>query len=138
MCTSVATGRACVFRRYGEYARCNICANHSDGHGDNNCTDGEYVCECQHGPHLGGNVDPGCSNNSVGYENLTSHYGPEKCKGGHEQSWMCWRVNTVHKTGGSWYSTLATGECTGQTGQECTWRLVEVVKRVNKVQWPCV
>ena len=34
------------------YGRCNICVNHTDHHGNNNCTNGEYTCACS--SHGGG------------------------------------------------------------------------------------
>ena len=35
-----------VDNRFGPYGRCNICENHTDHHGHNNCTNGKYICGC--------------------------------------------------------------------------------------------
>ena len=44
-----------VDSRFTAYSRCNDCENHTDHHGHNNCTNGEYVCACgsSHGGHGG-------------------------------------------------------------------------------------
>ena len=52
---------------YGPYGRCNVCVNGSDGHGDYNCTDNAYVCNC--GGY--GSTSSACPPN-VGYENVSS------------------------------------------------------------------
>eukprot|EP00755_Sulcionema_specki_P014778 Sspe_Gene.57631::Locus_31612_Transcript_2_3_Confidence_0.500_Length_1221::g.57631::m.57631 len=115
--------------RYGTYGRCNICVNHTDHHGDNNCTNGEYVCDCN--THWHSNVSVPCPP-QVGRENVSLHYVQQKCKAG-EPDWECWRSAISEKTGGWWYSTVKDGYC-GAVGASdpCYWRVVEVVKVVNK------
>jgi hypothetical protein len=75
----------------------------------------------------------GC-NASVGRENVTekfSHYG---CKQG-SKNYQCWQANVIKKTGGLWFSTLDEGYCGTDPSTEpknCTWRVKQVVKVVNK------
>lgn len=120
-----------VDSRFGQYALCNICENHTDYHGNDNCTNGQYVCEC--GPF--GHPIP-CTP-PVGMVNITqmfgnaTHGGPFSCNK-FAANYTCWRENAANKLGGLWYSTLVEGACNATSGPDCTWRLVEVVKRVNK------
>jgi hypothetical protein len=109
-----------VDSRFTSYALCNVCQNHTDNHGNNNCTNGEYTCSC-HG---------GC-NASIGARSCSRQFGHSSCHSG-EQAWSCWRGMTAKKTvDGVWYSTLSTGLCT-PTSAYCTWRVAEVVKRVSQ------
>lgn len=111
--------------RFTDYAKCNICVNGTDGHGHNNCTDGEYICGCFNGLKSVP-CKPG-----VGMENLTQTHGNESCSSGQEQ-WQCWRDAAGRKTGGTWFSTLDIGLCGGSKAEACTWRLAQVAKRINK------
>jgi hypothetical protein len=75
----------------------------------------------------------GKCNASVGYENITQAYATRSCKTG-SPNWSCWHDNVAKKTGGMWYSTTTGGYCGDKsvgTGG-CTWKVAEVVKRVNK------
>jgi hypothetical protein len=110
---------------FGPYGRCNICVNGSDHHGNNSCVDGVYDCICSPG------ISP-CGP-AVGYENITEHQAGRKCSKD-SPNWECWRTKVGQKTGGAWYSTTDNGYCgpSGQKSPNCTWRMVEVVKRVNK------
>jgi hypothetical protein len=112
-------------RDTGAYARCNICVNGSDHHGNNSCTDGVYDCTCE--------GSAGCTN-AVGVQNLTSFFGGHACKPG-DPTWECWHDATCRKTGGMWYSTTDEGYCgdgSKPAPANCTWRVAEFVKRVNK------
>ncbi len=116
-----------VDSRWGDYARCNICINGSDHHGHDNCTDGEYICGC------GSFYQPGPCTPPVGRWNLTERMNRE-CKRD-EPYWECWRSNVVKKTQGFWYSTLKEGYCgdgSSPPPANCTWRVDEVIKVVNK------
>ena len=58
----------------------------------------------------------------------STHHG----HGSSESGW--WQYNTVMKTGGWWYSSLADGHCndTSLSSGSCSWRVAEVSKRVVK------
>jgi len=68
---------------FGPYARCNICVNGTDGHGNNSCVDGVYDCVCT-GHH--GSIVP-CGP-PVGYVNVSSYH--RDCNEG-DPDWVCWR-----------------------------------------------
>ena len=74
----------------------------------------------------------GC-NASIGFENVTANFGTRSCEA-KAPNWSCWHDNVAKKTGGMWYSTTKDGYCgdnkLGTNG--CTWKVAEVVKRVNK------
>ena len=60
----------------------------------------------------------------VGYMNISSEFGRRGCQEG-DPNWACWHDNVAKKTGGSWYSTTKEGYGT-------SWKVAQVVKRVNK------
>lgn len=73
-------------------------------------------------------------NASVGRMNISSFFGARGCRQG-SPAYECWRDNVAQKTGGTWYSTKGEGLCAqGQRPgiDNCTWRVAEVVKVVNK------
>ena len=43
-----------------------------------------------------------------------------------------WRYNVADLLGGHWYSTPSTGLCTHKDSLRCTWRVVEVIKKVSR------
>ena len=63
-----------VAAAYGPYGRCNVCVNGTDNHGDYNCTNGAYVCNC--GGYGGGSTK--CPAN-VGFENVSAHLSSRGC-----------------------------------------------------------
>jgi len=110
----------------GNYGRCNICDTKnattgtcSDSHGDENCTCGAYVCNCN--PYGGGKAACGPA---VGYENVTAHFASRGCGRG-STNWECWHDNIAKKTGGNWYSAFKNGYGT-------QWKVSQIIKRVNK------
>lgn len=107
---------------FGPYGRCNVCVNGTDGHGDNNCKDNAYICNCG-----GGGGSSKCPAN-VGFENVSTHFAGRRCNTG-SPNYMCWKDATAGKvttpTGGVWYSTTDEGYGT-------TWKVATVVKRVSK------
>jgi hypothetical protein len=94
-----------------------------------NCTNGAYVCECgllQHDPHA-------CTP-PVGMIDITTLFANSSylhCDS-NSPNFTCWQLNTANKLNGTWYSTLVEGMCNKTSGPACTWRVAEVVKRVNK------
>ena len=110
---------------YGQYGRCNVCANGTDHHGDNNCTDGTYVCTCSSDFH----VHEDCGN-TVGASNISIDHN-RTCSAG-DPDWRCWQDAAGIKLGGMWYSTTTEGYCGSAQSQNCSWRVAEVVKVVNK------
>jgi len=70
-------------------------------------------------------------NASVGRENITQFFGQHTCSAG-SANWECWRDNVAKKTGGLWFSTVDTGYCGEHQSDDCTWRVVEVTKVINK------
>ena len=118
-----------VDSRYGSYGRCNICVNGTDHHGNNSCTDGVYWCSCGEWGEKAKQCGP-----AVGYEDISDHFGGRGCKAG-SKNWECWHDATAVKTGGAWYSTDSVGYCgdgTAPSPTGCTWRVVNVVKRIAK------
>lgn len=116
-----------VDKRFGEYGRCNVCVNGSAG-GVPCKHEGDYLCAC------GGFRSTTPCPAAVGYENVTAHFGTRACRPGNAD-WECWRANVAKKTGGSWYSTTEKGYCgdgSSPPPKNCTWRVAEVVKVVNK------
>eukprot|EP00930_Biecheleria_cincta_P041208 TRINITY_DN28216_c0_g1_i1.p1 TRINITY_DN28216_c0_g1~~TRINITY_DN28216_c0_g1_i1.p1 ORF type:complete len:318 (+),score=26.51 TRINITY_DN28216_c0_g1_i1:34-987(+) len=113
-------------QRWGGYARCNICINGTDHHADNNCTNDKYVCAC--GDDF---KHPERCNASVGRSNISQRYGSDRCVVG-MPAWECWRQAVAAKTGGLWFSTMDGGHCGDANASDCTWRTVQIVKRVNK------
>ena len=112
--------------QFGTYGKCNICINGTDHHGDNHCVDGTYVCDCSvlyNSTH----VDCGPQ---VGVVNLSAVHLPP-CEED-DPEWSCWRVAVANKTGGMWYSTTSKGYCGNPNATECTWRVAEIIKVVNK------
>ena len=61
------------------------------------------------------------------------HFAQRSCSSS-SKNYECWRDNIAKKTGGMWYSTTEQGYCADrQLGEgNCTWRVNQVVKRVNK------
>jgi hypothetical protein len=58
------------------------------------------------------------------------------CREG-QSDWECWRDNVAKKTGGLWYSTTKNGYCgdgTVPAPANCTWKVAQEIKRVNKVR----
>jgi len=121
--------------RFGNYGRCNVCVNGTDHHGNNSCTEGAYWCNC------GGwnSKDTQCSS-AVGRQNLTTWLGDRKCGRG-SLLWDCWKDAVGQKTcvdspeGGFWYSTTSSGYCGDDPSSNppgCSWRVKNVIKRVNK------
>ena len=95
----------------------------ADNHGNNHCQDGTYTCTC---PSYGGG---GC-NASIGAR-ACNRMGGRSCYS-REPNWSCWRGKTAMKTvDGMWFSTLANGLC-NSTASWCTWRVLEVAKRVSQ------
>jgi len=115
-----------VDKRFGKYAMCNICVNHT-ALGVRNCTDGKYVCAC------GGFFHSKPCGPTVGQESvLRTHYHP--CISGMHE-WECWKGALPQKTQGLWYSTTAAGYCgdgSKPAPAGCTWTVKEVPKIVNK------
>ena len=75
-------------------------------------------------------------NGSVGKENITVFFGKMGCREG-QSDWECWRDNVAKKTGGLWYSTTKNGYCgdgTVPAPANCTWKVAQEIKRVNKVR----
>ena len=103
---------------YGPYGRCNICVNGTDSHGDNNCTNGKYICNCGSWGTVVPCLEP------VGFLNVTKDFSKRKCSDG-AANWECWHDNIATKTGGLWYSTT-------DNGYNKTWSVQKVLKRVNK------
>jgi len=118
-----------VDQHFSGYAKCNICVNGTDSHGHNHCTDGEYLCSC----YLPNSTKLEPCTPGVGMENIAEHFTDpgHDCKPG-DKDWECWRDSVARKTGGVWYSTLDIGHCGNPKAKACTWRLVQVAKRINK------
>eukprot|EP00037_Helgoeca_nana_P013942 m.129182 g.129182 ORF g.129182 m.129182 type:complete len:197 (+) comp22312_c0_seq3:390-980(+) len=88
-----------------------------------------YDCNC-------GSYDgpPKQCSRTVGADNLTKVWESWTCKAA-DPTWECWRGCTGRKMGGMWYSTSDAGYCgdgSGPSTPNCTWRVAEFVKRVNK------
>jgi hypothetical protein len=119
-----------VDSRFETYGQCNVCvAGHVQHHPDVPCRNGDYACSCvetSSGPvDTGGNL--GCGS-GVGREFVANtSFGP--C-GPQTADTQCWFVNSAHKLGGQWFSTLAEGLCDSPTSLRCAWRLVAVVERL--------
>ena len=116
--------------RYGKYSMCNVCIDGKDplGHGRGqgcSMTGGpggapEYVCECQ----------GDCKRWEIGWESVAEFFKRLKPRSS-TPSVDWWRYNAAQKLGGSWYSTLAQGQCK-PTSNWCGWRVVKTDKRVSK------
>ena len=118
---------------WSEYAECNI-------------FNGSYSCECRnnsdHSHHHHHHTDVPCQN-PVGRINVTDESGfardlPDTSNPYENTSYRFYFYNAAQKLGGIWYSTLSTGNCdaggaAGVPQKNCTWRVVEQVKRVDKV-----
>ena len=114
-----------IDRQTGEYGRCNICVNGTDNHGNNNCTNGDYVCSCgdfHHAAPCGA---------AVGKSDLATRYAGEDCDKS-SPLWDCWKTNVAKRTGGTWYSTTKEGWCGNSGTNSCQWRVAHAAKRVNK------
>lgn len=141
-----------VDSRWSSYAMCNIGRNGSDGF-NHTCADDTYCCFCGTpgnwnstsplSPLSSLGAEMPC-NLTVGRENVTGRF-----NGGGNSSWghgcktgqpeyQCFNSNVPKKfhpeNPGWWYSSLSTSYCgDDSTGEgNCTWRVVEVVKIVNK------
>lgn len=123
-----------VDTRFSKYAKCNICANGTDGY-RHHCEDGTYHCFCSWGPF----TIP-CEK-TVGLQELHTTIGKYSntslgkfCQKGAD----CYRFNIFKKLSaeypGIWYSTLSSGYCnpSGDGTGECTWRVTSVDKIVTK------
>lgn len=114
---------------YSEYAECNIYG-------------GKYTCECRN-HHSSGHhhYDVPCQN-PVGRINVTDESGwahelPNPNNTYERSSYRYYFYNAAQKLGGIWYSTLKQGNCDRPESASlpqanCTWRIAEVAKRVNK------
>ena len=60
------------------------------------------------------------------YQRYTKHFPPEMSEV------ALYHENTVHKVGGLWYSTEVEGQCDREGSKPCTWRVVQVAKKVSK------
>ena len=121
-------------RYFGEYGRCNICINGTDGYGHNNCTDGEYICGCGDFEH-----PTPCNEKYIGVVNITTYF--SFFKKYHSCDYVkpssnvaCWSEHAEETTGGFWYSTLEGGWCdrANATSDFCSWRVADPGKRINK------
>jgi hypothetical protein len=95
-----------------------------------------------HFTHLNRQSTPHCTG-SVGFQNNTAKYAVKDCKKAMSETdaygkkskkpWECWRNNVAKKVGGFWYSFTENGWCdAAKPASNCTWRVVEAVKRVDK------
>merc|ERR1711920_901318 len=108
--------------RYGQYARCNHCVNGTDGHGTDNCTDGETICSCSADEtvHVDCPKDVGRTYITDTHDGLCEETDPE---------WKCWYQHMAPKAQGAWFSTVKSGYC-GKYDDDmhdapagCTWRV---------------
>lgn len=118
--------------------------NHCEEYGCNNitnkeeCTQGYKTCvwnTAKEACRFPGGPRPVCNGTLVGYLNLTTKDWGRHSWPGHKLTPIdYWHGNTLAKTYGFWFSTWADGECrAGDTTQTfCSWRLVEVVKKIAK------
>lgn len=109
-----------VDTRFGQYARCNMCINGTDGHGDDHCTDGQYVCSCS----VDETVHKDCPLDVGMVDLLDTHSG--KCEEW-DAEWKCWHEHVVAKTKGKWISTVKDGYCgdgSSTAPDGCTWRVM--------------
>jgi len=128
-----------VDNRWSAYHKCNICINGSDRHGAVNCTDGEYVCTC--GPNdatSDQDITDKCKNAfgnpTVGFKNLAIEHAKDDC-GEHDHDYYCWSEHIGDKFQGMWYSMPKEGYCGDEAVEltdDCTWRVLEVTKVVDK------
>jgi len=120
-----------VDQGFSQYGRCNVCVNGSDNHGTN-CTkqgipDGDYFCGCG-----SWGKPPIACGAPVGKEDILQHMGGYDCQPA-SPVWDCWKSNAAKKIGGTWYSTTRAGWCGGDSpSPNCTWRVVQAVKRISK------
>jgi hypothetical protein len=100
--------------RYGLYASCN------EGQG------GAYSCVCRDDHYK---TVP-CNGSSVGKADVATRESPPR---GFAEDWQWWRSNLAQKTGGSWYSTLTSGECDTPTGAAapCSWGLKQTMRTIK-------
>ena len=82
---------------------------------------------------LGGDwTGPAPCGAQVGRENLTDALASKYCISG-DPDYKCWQETVVQKTGGLWFSTTKAGDCAGvPDGAQCTWRVKNISKIVNK------
>jgi hypothetical protein len=117
-----------VDNRFGLYARCNMCINGTDRHGDDHCTNGQYVCSCSVDEH----VHKDCPM-AVGWLNVNdTHDGT--CEW-NDPEWKCWHEHVIKKTQGAWVSTTKESYCGDGTRSPpwgCTWRVVEKPQVITK------
>ena len=102
-----------VDSRFGEYGSCN--ANKS---GVYECFCGDFHSQKPCGP-------------KVGYTDVATR----ESKHGHprpgSEAWIFWRANLAIKTGGSWYSTTAAGQCAERAAEApCTWRVLTTTRQI--------
>jgi len=110
---------------FGPYEYCNV-------------ANGTYWCGCKFGKHGAIHCKPGEVRYLVGDRTIVGNKrrpGPPK-NGSVDGRIHMWESNVRERlTGqgipGHWYSTPAAGQC-GVAGSNCTWRLVEPVKKVWK------
>ena len=117
-----------VLDDYGPYGTCNICVNgQSPLNHSHACTGSEYVCDCEQGTSFPPSFGP-CGD-LVGIQNTSGFLGADGLgrlcprSSGVEGITSCAVSNAADKLQGLWYSTFSSGE-------DVTWRLREVVKRV--------
>jgi len=125
--------------RWSMYHKCNICINGSDRHGATNCTDGEYVCTC--GPNDATSDETAtdiCLNAfgkpTVGLKNLAISHAKDDCEDD-DSDYFCWSEHVGAKFQGLWYSMPQNGYCgngASSITDDCTWRVVEITKVVDK------
>jgi len=122
-----------VNQDFSEYAECNIDSG-----------TGEYACQCRgnttghhHGHHF---PSVPCANtvgkvavvNESGWAHEAPGSEPSPAPPPYEKSsYRYYFYNVAQKLQGNWFSTLQQGWC-GHAGPNCTWRVVEQVKRINK------
>lgn len=106
-----------VDSRYGQYGRCNVCVNGTDGHGDNDCTDGVYVCDCSsHGP---GGYEYACYHGKC-YPSRHGTMNQTACESSCHGQGSAFRRDVARqsKTGAGTPERLAAPSCNGSVGRE--------------------
>ena len=123
--------------RVGTDATCNICVNGTSPlNRSHHCTGDEYVCDCEDDSRFPPKKVP--CNDFVGRQNLSSFLGSggmgRFCSLSHgpAQLTSCAVGTAADKLQGLWYSTLRSGRCGALNATGCTWRVVEVAKRVRR------
>lgn len=96
------------------------------GHSYHNCSWNPASRRCSHA----GPPPPTCAAARVGMLNLsTVQWGASHANGAID----FWHLNTLRKMAGTWYDTPRTAQCDpAAPEQACSWRVAEVVKKVNK------